>query len=329
MSQQPHETFPNPHHPKLIEQIQTNMVVQTHPNSVVPGLLNSIQRITRSVNLNINSVFRNNYYSSSPSNFKYILPSDIKNVTELRLASIEIPNSWYLFSQTKGNNQFQITTDNSGVVSTFLITIPSGNYDNTTLPDYLNNYFAMATTDLQYFQFAIDSTSFKSLFQLTAATPLHFSYSIQFANATNITDLMNTAGWILGFRMATYQPINGIITSEGIFDGGGDRYIYVAVDDYQYNSNALNIVCLNQSSLEKNILAKIPMVNGKLSMIIDDNSCPLSKTRKYHGPVNIRQLNIQLFDMYGSLVDLNSMDYSLTLELQVLYEGYNFKEINK
>ena len=63
-------------------------------------------------------------------------------------------------------------------------------------------------------------------------------------------------------------------------------------------------------------------------MIIDDNSCPLTKTRKYNGPVNIRNLNIKILDRFGETIELNNMDYSFTLELEVLYEGFNFRDIN-
>jgi hypothetical protein len=69
------------------------------------------------------------------------------------------------------------------------------------------------------------------------------------------------------------------------------------------------------------------MVQGKLSLVIDDNSNPLTKTRKYNGPVNIRNLQIKILDKFGSTINLNNMDFSLTLELELLYEGFNFKNI--
>ena len=76
------------------------------------------------------------------------------------------------------------------------------------------------------------------------------------------------------------------------------------------------------------MIAKIPMINGKLSLIIDDNTSLLTKTRKYNGPVNIRNLNIKILDQFGSIIDLNNMDFSFTFELEILYEGFNFKDIN-
>ena len=75
------------------------------------------------------------------------------------------------------------------------------------------------------------------------------------------------------------------------------------------------------------ILAKVPMVNGKLSLIIYDNSNPLTKTRKYNGPVNIRKFHIKILDKFGSVIDLNYMDFSFTIELETLYENFNFKDV--
>ena len=62
------------------------------------------------------------------------------------------------------------------------------------------------------------------------------------------------------------------------------------------------------------------MVNGKLSMIIDDNSCPLTKTRKYNGPVNIRNLHIKILDNFGNIIDLNNMDFSFCITLTTIYD---------
>ena len=138
---------------------------------------------------------------------------------------------------------------------------------------------------------------------------------------------MNTTGWILGFRSPSYLNVSNCVQSEGLFDGGGDRYIYLSLNDYQYNTNSTNIVGFDRSCMEENILAKILMINGKLSFIIDENNNPLTKTRKYNGPVNIRKLHIKILDKFGSIIDLNNMDFSFTLELEILYESFNFKDV--
>ena len=104
-------------------------------------------------------------------------------------------------------------------------------------------------------------------------------------------------------------------------------YIYFCLNDYQYNNNITNIVGFDKSLMVDDILAKVPMVNGKLSLIIDDNNNPLTKTRKYNGPVNIRKFHIKILDKFGTIIDLNYMDFSFTLELEILYENFNFKDV--
>jgi hypothetical protein len=216
------------------------------------------------------------------------------------------------------------------VITKYDIIVPDGNYDSTMLENYLNTtYFYLSTTitDLNNIKFSIDPYNFKSKFEFVGIPPPNLCFTVIFLNNIN-ENMMNTFGWTIGFRLSKYKNIKTYIISEGLFDAGGDRYIYVSVEDYQYNTNSLNIVCFDQSVMEKNIIAKIPMINGKLSMIIDDNTSPLTKTRRYNGPVNIRNLYIKILDNFGNIIDLNNMDFSFTLELEILYEGFNFSNIN-
>ena len=151
-------------------------------------------------------------------------------------------------------------------------------------------------------------------------------FSLKFSQGIN-QNIMNTFGWIIGFRSGNYINIDESITSEGLFDAGGDRYIYVCINDFQYNNNPLNMVCFDKSVFNEDVIAKIPMVNGKLSLIINDNNNALAKVRRYNGPVNLSRLQIKIVDHFGSIIDLNNMDFSMTLELQLLYENFNFKNV--
>jgi hypothetical protein len=308
---------------------KTNIVYSAFPNSVAPGDLNSIKRITQLINLNLNSCFRNNYYASNPCDFQYFIPTEVKNVLSMRLASIEMPNAWYLFSQLKKNNTFNICICVCGETKIYPIIVPDGNYDCDSLQNYLNTtYFYEAEKDnpLKYIKFSIHPHSFKTAFELTINHPATFTYSLKFVDDIN-QNIMNTMGWTLGFRLGNYLDISGTITSEGLFDAGGDRYIYMAITDYQYNNNMSNIVGFDKSMLNEDIIAKIPIVNGKLSLLIDENNNPLAKSRKYNGPVNLSKLHIKILDKFGKVIDFNNMDYSFTLELEVLYESFNFKNV--
>ena len=305
----------------------TDIIVNVANNEVSPGDLNSIKRITQLLNLNINSCFRSNYYQSSPTDFLYNLPIEIKNVLSLRLVSIELPNSWYLFSSVKKNNVFYISVECSDEdITDYKIEIPDGNYSYETLECYLNtNYFCDSDMEhpLKNIKFSIHPQSLKSIFEVIEYNK--YKYTIKFSLDIN-ENIINTIGWILGFRFAIYPNFSELI-SEGLFDAGGDRYVFLSINDFQYNNNTSNIVCFDKSILSEDVIAKIPMVNGKLSLVVNDNNNALSKIRRYNGPVNLSKLQFKLLDHFGSVIDLNNMDFSMTIELQILYENFNFKNV--
>jgi len=281
--------------------------------------------------LNLNSCFRNNYYQTNPCDFLYMIPIEIKNVLALRLISLEIPNAWYLYSHIQKNNIFQIEIKTNIDTNLYNIVIPDGNYDCESLQYYLNTtyfYESSLQSNLKFLKFYIDNVSLKTRFEIIETDNLftEFSFSLKFVDNIN-QNILNTFGWSLGFRLANYCDIKEKIQSEALFDGGGDRYIYVAINDFQYNNNTLNTVCFDKSILNEDVIAKIPMVNGKLCLIIDDVDNPLTKTRRYNGPVNIARLQIKILDKFGCVIDLNHMDFSFTLELEVLYESFNFKNV--
>jgi hypothetical protein len=319
----------NNFNPSLNNKNNTNLISNTFTNTVAPGFLNPVKRLTQNQNLNLNSCFRHNYYQTNPSDFLYMIPVEIKNVLSVRLVSIEIPNAWYLFSHIQKNNSFQVQVKVNNEVQVFHIVVPDGNYDIDTLQQFLNaTYFYESEMDtyLKYIKFSIDSFNLKTRFEILDNDFTDFQFSLIFVDSLN-QNMMTTCGWILGFRLANYLDITEKIQSEGLFDAGGDRYIYIALNDYQYNNNTLNTVCFDKSILNEDVIAKIPMVNGKLSLIVSDDNNPLTKIRRYTGPVNISKLHIKILDKFGAIIDLNKMDYSMTLEMEILYESFNFKNV--
>ena len=319
--------------PSLNNKNNTNIIYNTDVNSISPGELNSVKRITQLLNVNLNSCFRTNYYQSNPCDFTYQLPTEIYKVVSMRLVSIEIPNSWYLFSDKKKNNKFQIviqtTIDKRDVNECYDIEISEGNYNCETLQEYLNTtyfYESDVETLLKHIKFSINPYSLKSSFEVVNDDIDKISFSLKFSDNIN-QNIMNTFSWIIGFRLGNYLNIDTSITSESLFDAGGDRYVYLCINDFQYNNNTSNVVYFDKSSLNEDVIAKIPMINGKLSLIVNDNNNNLSKIRRYNGPVNISRLQIKILDKFGNVIDLNNMDFSMTLELEILYENFNFKNV--
>ena len=304
-------------------QILKTQVANTFNYPVTKGDVNYLKRVTQLMNVNLNSCFRQNYLLQTSSNFQYNIPNGgINNVVSMKLLSIEIPNTWFLISHLKKNNRFKIEILLDGICSLHEIKIPDGNHDRDTLVEYINNNFlsCSCTERLEHIEMKIDEFTNRTYFTLVNNPPENFIYSVYFVY-DDTDNMLETLGWILGFRLARYIKIDDILISEGLFDGGGDRYIYVSINDYNNNYNDTNLICFEDMSISENIIAKIPLINGKFSLIMNENNYSLIKIRRYNGPVNINKLEIRLLDKFGNIIELNKMDWSLSLELEILYEN--------
>ena len=170
---------------------------------------------------------------------------------------------------------------------------------------------------LKYICVSVNEFNNKTQFEITEHAPDDFVFSLHFT--TDKTDnMIDTCGWIMGFRMARYLGIEDMILSEGLFDAGGDRYIYLTVNDYQYNYNETNMICFDKSSFEEFTLAKIPYIDNKVCLINNNNG--LLVERQYNGPINLTKFEIKLIDKFGNTININNMDFSFSLEIELLYE---------
>lgn len=103
-----------------------------------PGIINPLQYTTITRALNIDSKFRPNYYESSSADQKLVLPYKFENVISMKLASVDIPKSYYAVSESLGNNSFRVNWNkyNGSFKNSVLVKIPDGNYH--TLHDGTN-----------------------------------------------------------------------------------------------------------------------------------------------------------------------------------------------
>ena len=118
-----------------------------------PGILNPIKYRTIKRAVNIDSKFRPNYYQTSASDQHLTLPYRFDNVINMRLASIEIPLTFYAISEAQGNNCFRVDWNLSGVdsagVSYIDIDWPARPFKNSVLckiPDGNYQTFVTAPT---------------------------------------------------------------------------------------------------------------------------------------------------------------------------------------
>lgn len=288
---------------ELVQRVNPDPVTQVYSTPITHGKINSIKRVTQMQNIHLNSCFRQQ--PSSSTDFDIFLPRELTHVSSIRLASIELPNTRLLISKKQNNNFFQIKIN--GVLYNF--EVPDGNYTSITLITTLNTLL-LVPIDTQL-EFTLDSQFHITLTTRVAIPPL---------GPVTFSFYPRSIGWILGFRQSQYEYVQTVI-SEGLLDTIGDRYVYLSVEDYQYNTNVNNIVCLDKSYIDKSILAKIPTNDEKFALIIYDTD-PLSKKRIYNGPVTLKKFHITLLDKFCRVIDLQFMDFSFTLELELIYENF-------
>ena len=102
-----------------------------------PGYINPINISTIKRSINIDTRFRSNYYTTSATNFSLVLPTKVTKVLSVRLASLEIPITYYVISQYQGNSYFKIEWDFCGnkqyesdrYLCSGVVKLPDGNYE--------------------------------------------------------------------------------------------------------------------------------------------------------------------------------------------------------
>ena len=134
-------------------------------------------------------------------------------------------------------------------------------------------------------------------------------------------------GWQLGFRAGHYKcDLERVCVSEGICLPCGPRYMFLSIDDGLKSSGSNFIAAFAESTLDENVMTRINLSNtlddvGVFKCASDVGlSNQLNRTREYFGPVDISRLRCRLLDEYGRIIDLNNMDWSMSIVFEKIYD---------
>ena len=302
---------------------------QSQPGEFYQGTINPLNKRTLRQNINIDTRFRENYYTSMATNFHLDLPMRLTQVVSLQLSALELPTSFYAVSGVFGNNFFSLQIDGEDPL---IVTVPDGNYNYLSLQTYINNFLSTQTINVAYqtIQFLLDINTpggtgsggtGKMVVAYSAASTTNFSISFQtdrYGNEDRQTPLPLKLGWLMGFREGYYEN-NVAYVSEGVIDLTGPKYIYLVVDDFNNSVNDGFYGAFTSSVLNKNILARISLQGSVFSTFTQSNLLLVTTSRQYFGPVDIQKIQVQLLDEYGRILNLNNMDYSFCLTFQTIY----------
>jgi hypothetical protein len=261
--------------------------------------------------INVDSRFRVNPNTTPSTDFSLRLPRTYKNVVSIRLASIELPNMWYEFSEERSNLSFQVTVG----TTTQIITIPEGNYLTfALLLDAVKNSLTAAFPAITW-TFAITTTTTR--FQATLTAKLGAAdqiFSMDFSTilpGQNVSvrsrPFDNGIGYFLGFTQGIYSG-SASYTGETVPFIVGPNYVFMELDKYE------GIESVSFSDSSRAAFAKIIVTGEKGLLVVDNEANRISKTVKFSQPQNVSGFKVRLIDGYGLTLKMAS-NFSFTLEL--------------
>ncbi len=253
--------------------------------------------------INIDSRFREISKYPNSEHFILNLNEQYKNIDFIKVATVEIPNNFYIFSATRQSNYFVI--DSAFGIPT-KVTINEGNYNIDTLIDEINSKIK-DTFGTKLYELDTDDKGGIILGKTGSGT-----FNVDFSNDTS---QYKSLGYHLGFRKTTYNVTDSVI-AESLCDVNGENYIFIKINDY--GNLIINPV------LGVKALSKVVLHQSKGMIIFDNNSDMLTKYYIFRQPVNIKRLEIELLDAYGNRVDNLNFDYSLTLEIGQIYRKEDY-----
>lgn len=333
-----------------------NPVVNSTFSEYSQGLVNPLKRDTITNTLIINSKFRNFPNSSTSTEFTIDVRQPINNVVSLKVASLEISNSYYNISDYLGNNTFCVwtyirnTTTDKIVSGPFkkLITLKDGAYTVSQLTTEINSFLIDSTEpNFKIVECFFDMLKGKIVFRINLddvpppPANTQFEFNIYFDNTllheeelklSEPKSTFNRLGFLLGYTNSAYIYKNDYCSTETntkligmnperCVDLSGTKFFLLEVDDFNKNAPAV-LLYVNENFQGSDILAKIPNVSNANEIIFEDSSDNVFKTRRYFGPIDLKKLKIRLLDEYGNVLDFKNADLIITFEVQCADSPY-------
>lgn len=262
--------------------------------------------------INVDTRFRENPLTTNGSQCTIRLPRTYKNITSIRLSSVEMPNSWYDFSANLENTSVTICGTRC--------TIPDGNYTSTELTAAIQ----VATANVLTINAGFNNVTCKCT--LTAATPFSIDFTPVYNNASACCIVRDATtrpfdtglGYYLGFTNYTYSGSSNYVC-EGITNLWGNTYVLLNIENYE----SVETPSLNGTSAPA--FAKIPVNVPKYSIIYEGTDTIANKV-VFSEPQNVSVFRIKLTDCWGRVLQTFG-NFSFTIELEEvlsskLYSAY-------
>ena len=203
-----------------------------------------------------------------PTDFTVNLDQPLGNVLELTLLSLELPQSWYVFSSDYGTNYFSYSVDD---IEYKKFDISNGNYEGETLVKELNDRSVVLNALLKF-------DYLKAQNKIVIRNVSEQNIIIEWASNRYVSDdcyggasgqkVDYNLGWLLGFReikTEIFKKSNKI--SEALLDIHGPKYFLLSFEDFNNNKPNQDLISLKPSKDSY----KLPSYYNKTTM--DEGAC--------------------------------------------------------
>jgi hypothetical protein len=290
------------------------------------------------------AAIQENFGQSSGTQFAIMLGKQYKNVTSIKVTSLEFENSFYTFTALdpitdlgRDNTSFKIKLDNdigaTGATGA-TVTIPDGNYDvpllsstiiSNTLSAIQSVYGYTGTTgytgNTGYFYFGIDQNPRTLKLTITS----NHEFGIDFPSTTS-SFTKNGIGYNLGFydlndNLSTMTPPYTLLADTRP-DVKQDQYIYLRINDwYQVHHQYPD-----QTKLSA--FLKIPITVPKFTVQYDNVQLDtVTKEYFFSQPTNVHKLVISVIDSYGALLDMQGGSFSMSLAIDEILQANIYEKM--
>lgn len=278
---------------------------------------------TRTIYLNVDSRFKMNPRDSD-TKFSVSLVDPIRNVTKIRVASVEFPNVPYVISEYAGTNSIQFDTSSG---ATFITGIPDGNYDISELLTTLNGGIVLGVSDTE---FVYDEAIHRVRVEMSG-------YTISELNTAPTGRFMDRdaewgLGYILGFRERLYDisttEISNGLTAEAPPSLNGPTYYLLQVNGFDtVQSPAQNHTVTAAAKLltgGQGENGNVP--GGSGTTIFQDGRNLLSFLREEQTPVDLNRVDVRVVDAYGEEIQPFYTPMSITLEVTSIMQSQLYEQ---
>ena len=276
---------------------------------------------TRTVYVNIDSRFKNNPRDSD-TKFSVSLVDPIRNVTKIRVASVEFPNVPYVISDYAGTNKIGFTLSDN---STLTVTVPDGNYELADLIATLNNGISGVSGAFLYDEairrIRLDMSNDNISGVNTAPTGRFIDRDADWG-----------LGYVLGYRERTYVITAADISNDLVAEAPpcltGPTYYLLQVNGHDtVQSPAQNHTVAAAAKLLTGAQGEFGHVPGGSAItVFQDGRNLLSFLHEEQTPVDFARVDVRIIDAYGEEIQPFYKPMSLTLEVTSIMQSQLYEQ---